>query len=78
MKNDFLVELFIRNSHQIPNTNYVREYFDKHIEGKSAICEFHTFWNTQTLPPKFIFQANIASLMYCSWSWFQCRKNVGG
>ena len=34
------MELFIRNSLQIPSTTRVKQYFQEHIKGKSAICEF--------------------------------------
>ena len=40
LENDYLVELFIRNSLQIPSTTRVKQYFQEHINGKSAICEF--------------------------------------
>ena len=40
LENDYLVELFIRNSLQIPSTTRVKQYFQENFNGKSAICEF--------------------------------------
>ena len=37
-----LVELFIRNSLQIPSTSRVKQYFEEHIRGKSAINEIQS------------------------------------
>ena len=40
--NNMLVELFVRNSLQVPSTTRVVQYFENHIKGKSAICEIQS------------------------------------
>ena len=42
ISNNLLVELFIRNSLQVLSTTRVVHYFENHIVGKSAICEFES------------------------------------
>ena len=38
---EFLVELFIRNSLQIPSTSRVKQYFEEDIVAKSAISDIN-------------------------------------
>ena len=39
---EMLVELFIRNSLQIPSTSLIKQYFEEHIRERSAICDLQS------------------------------------
>ena len=39
MSYDSLTEVFIRNCLQVPSLSRIRQYFENHLRGKSAICE---------------------------------------